>query len=217
MFSRISHRYDLLNRLMTGGLDQSWRRRAVETLPAAPTGGRYLDLATGTADLALAIAERFDQSVCIHGVDLSWGMLTVARDKTQRISLQAADIEHLPFADNSFHGATIGFGIRNVVDRLQGAREIRRVLQPNGVLVILEALPAERLWQRCLQRLHMLVTVRVLGTLLSESAAYRYLGDSVAAFPKASEFQTLLLQAGFSEVRFEALTAGAVGLFICRK
>ncbi|HTY21268.1 MAG TPA: ubiquinone/menaquinone biosynthesis methyltransferase, partial [Geobacteraceae bacterium] len=143
MFDSIAPRYDFLNRLLSLGIDRKWRKFAVRQIKCAENG-RILDVATGTGDVALEIAARTPATVRIVGVDFSREMVELGREKIrnsphgQRITLEVAPCEAIPFADESFDSVTIAFGIRNVVDRLQGLREMQRVLKRGGRVVILE-------------------------------------------------------------------------------
>ena len=227
MFSRIAPRYDLINRLMTFGLDQKWRRITVRTLNLEKNPAHYLDVATGTADLALMLAseiERFVKTPLINitAVDASQEMLHHAQHKIDHhhgvpISLEVSTMENLPFEPETFDGITIGFGIRNSVDRPKALKEMWRVLKPQGRLAILEALPPENTTQRWIQKIHMRLTVRFLGGVFSEAKAYEYLGNSVAAFPLPKDFQELLKNAGFQKTEYKALNFGAVGVFTATK
>jgi demethylmenaquinone methyltransferase/2-methoxy-6-polyprenyl-1,4-benzoquinol methylase len=217
MFDRIAPRYDLLNRLLSAGIDVRWRRAAVDWLAPAP-GWRVLDLCTGTADL-LVEALRRDPSHRGVGVDLSSGMLVrgaqklAARGFESRAALAGGDAERLPLRDAGFDGALVAFGIRNVGDRPQALRELRRVLKPGGRLVVLEfSMPRGVLGT--LYRFYFGQVLPRVGRLVSgDGAAYSYLPASVAVFPEPPAFGALLEQAGFGPVRWRALTAGIAHLY----
>jgi demethylmenaquinone methyltransferase/2-methoxy-6-polyprenyl-1,4-benzoquinol methylase len=228
MFTRIAPRYDLLNRLMTGGLDHSWRRKTVGMLSLKNSifdqKARFLDLATGTADLALALSHEIHKQNSaadfqIDGVDISSEMLgrgkakIKALDLENQISLHEVSMEKLPFPDQTFDGAMMAFGIRNVPDRNLALSEIYRVLKPCAPLVILEALPPQNGFFRSLQRIHMFLSVRFLGSILSEGKAYKYLGDSVAKFPSPPAFMECMKGIGFKALEFRPLTCRMVGIF----
>ncbi len=221
MFDRIAPRYDLLNRLLSAGTDVRWRRRAVDEL-ALSGPGRLLDLCTGTADLLIEGLSR-DGRLSGVGADLSEGMLRRGRDKLARRGLGAraalvgADGEGLPFVADSFGGALIAFGIRNIDERGRALREVFRVLRPGGRLVVLEfSMPAGALGSA--YRLYFRRVLPRIGALVSGDAeAYRYLPASVEAFPEPPSFGAELRQAGFSAVRWTALTAGIAHLHRAEK
>jgi len=214
MFDAIAPRYDLLNRLMSGGLDQGWRRRLVRAV-AAPEGARLLDLATGTADVALALARAYPDATVV-GSDPSMQMLAVGREKvtaqglTARIALEVGDAQALPYADDTFDGVTIAFGIRNVPDRAKALREMTRVVRPGGRVCILELGEPDS----ALARLHVHHIVPRLGALLSGSREYRYLQTSIAAFPPASAFCELMRSSGLVDVKAQRLVLGAAHLYV---
>lgn len=216
MFDRIAPRYDLLNRVLSAGIDTRWRRRAVDEL-ALRGGARFLDLCTGTADLLVEGLGR-DPRLRGVGADLSEGMLRRGRQKLARkglglrAGLVAADGEVLPFASDCFGGALVAFGIRNIGDRERALGELHRVLRPGGRLVILEfSMPAGVMGQ--VYRLYFRqVLPRVGGWISGDREAYTYLPASVAAFPEPKAFGGLLEDAGFTAVRWTALTAGIAHL-----
>lgn len=222
MFDAIAPRYDLLNRLLSFGIDRRWRRHAVGLL-AVPPGGRVLDVATGTGDVALEIAARTPASVQIVGADFTQGMLLqglvkIARSPhAGRVHLVNAPCEALPHPDAVFDGVTIAFGIRNVVDREAGLREMQRVLRPGGRVVILEfSTPSNRFFGALYDFYFRRVLPRV-GGLLSRRSAYQYLPDSVLAFPARATFEEMMQNAGFSAVSHRDLTFGIATLYIGSK
>jgi demethylmenaquinone methyltransferase / 2-methoxy-6-polyprenyl-1,4-benzoquinol methylase len=221
MFDRIAHRYDLLNRVLSLGIDQRWRRRTVRALAldrvAGP--GRVLDLATGTGDLALLVA-RSHPAIRVDGLDPSERMLDEARGKirdaglTDRVVLVTGDAESLPYPDATFDGVTIAFGIRNVPDRAQGLREMRRVTRPGGRVAVLElSEPGGGLMGR-IARFHVHTVVPRVGALLSGEREYRYLQQSIADFPPASEFADMMRATGLEPVRVHPLTLGVCHLYV---
>jgi demethylmenaquinone methyltransferase/2-methoxy-6-polyprenyl-1,4-benzoquinol methylase len=218
MFDAVAPRYDLLNRLMSLGLDGRWRRRQVERLRLSGPA-RVLDLATGTADVALAIARRYPQAQVV-GVDPSVCMLAIGRRKVaasglaSRIQLELGDAQALPFPDASFDGTCISFGIRNVPDRLRALCEMRRVTRPGSRVVILELGEPEESWLSPLARLYVHHLVPALGRWLSKADAYRYLQRSMARFPPAADFAATLPEAGLEVVAVERLGLGAAHLFV---
>lgn len=221
MFDGIAERYDLLNRLMSLGADRHWRRRTVEALEAAP-GHAWLDLATGTADLAIELARAVPE-IQVVGLDPSAQMLQIGWQKIRNLGLQdrirlvIGSAEHLPFDDASFDGATMAFGIRNVPDRLAALREIRRILRPTGRVAIVELSEPPNRGLGRLARFYVHAIVPRWGALLSGKAEYRYLQRSIAAFPDAATFERMLGEAGFDQVSSRSLSMGACHVFLARR
>ena len=223
MFDAIARRYDLLNRLLSGGLDQRWRARAVRALDLQP-GDTLLDLCTGTADVAIAAAGARRPAGRIVGVDFSHEMLRLGLDKIRRrgltgtISLARGDAMRLPLADRSADAAVISFGIRNVQRPEEALAELARVLRPGGRLAVLEfGLPASPM----VRSAYLWYSNRLLpaiGRLISRHAsAYEYLPESVSRFPPPEAFGRLLQGHGFPHVTIVPLTLGIVYLYVARK
>lgn len=218
MFDGIAARYDLVNRVISLGIDQSWRRRTVSSLRLGP-GARVLDLATGTADLALLVA-RSEPSARVVGLDPSEKMLAIGRTKVEkagladRVELVNGDAERLPFPDQSFDGVCIAFGIRNVPDRDRALREMARVTRPGGRVAILELSEPRGGILGPLARFHVHTVVPYVGALLSGAPEYRYLQRSIAAFPPAEEFAARMRAAGLHIEAPEALTFGVCHLYV---
>lgn len=216
MFDRIAPRYDLLNRLLSGGLDQRWRRRAVRELERAPRGAR-LDLCAGTLDFAAMLAAAFP-SERVVAVDLAEEMMRAGRSKAPRVETVVGDATALPFEDGSFAAATCGFGVRNVASLDAFAREAHRVLAPGGVLVVLEAFRPERALPAFLHRAYVGRVFPALGAAISrDRAAYEYFVASVGAFVTRREFERLLQNAGFRAVRGWDTTLGMAGAVVAEK
>lgn len=220
MFSDIAPRYDLLNRFLSCGRDQYWRKRAVARL-SPQAGERFLDIATGTADVALEIIRNVpDGAVEVVGMDFSEKMLELAQqkidsgDKAHSIQLKSGSAENLPFEDNKFDGTTTAFGVRNFSDVGQSLREMHRVIKPGGRCVILEfALPRHSIL-KALYRIYFELILPRVGRLISRHpSAYTYLPKTVAAFPVRKEFASLMQQAGFMNVTLKELTFGTVILY----
>jgi len=222
MFNSIAPRYDLLNRLLSLGIDRKWRRIAVQQIRCAD-GGKVLDVATGTADVALEIAAATPASVTVAGIDFSPQMVELGREKVKqsqfsdRISLHVAPCESIPFEENSFDSATIAFGIRNVVDRTCGLQEILRVLKPNGRVVILEFSNPQSKTFKALYNFYFLKILPVVGGLISNFSAYKYLPDSVLEFPSQERFKEIMVSAGFRSVAHKDLTFGIATVYTGEK
>jgi demethylmenaquinone methyltransferase/2-methoxy-6-polyprenyl-1,4-benzoquinol methylase len=206
LFDRIAPVYDPMNRLMTAGLDRSWRRLAVETV--VQPGDRVLDACCGTGDLAVA-AER-DGGI-VTGLDFSARMLERASRKSDTVTWVEGDVLALPFADGAFDAATVGFGVRNVADLEAALAELRRVLRPGGRLAILE-ITQPRGILRPFFSLWFDRVVPLLGKVLPGGKAYTYLPASVRRFPGAEELATLLEALGFGQVRIRLLGGTIVAL-----
>ncbi|MFT4038080.1 MAG: class I SAM-dependent methyltransferase [Thermomicrobiales bacterium] len=225
MFDAIVPRYDLLNRVMTGGRDAAWRTLTVREAAKAgePARSAALDLATGTGDLALALEAAGFSSVV--GLDFSPVMLEEARRKAQkraggasRVTWIEGDAMALPFAAETFGAVTVGFGLRNMPSYDGALREAWRVLKPGGVFVCLETSPPPSLLVRRVYDATMGAVLPVIGGLLSgDRAAYAYLPESSARFPNADELARLMHGAGFANVRYLRRGLGAVAIHVARK
>jgi demethylmenaquinone methyltransferase/2-methoxy-6-polyprenyl-1,4-benzoquinol methylase len=218
MFDAIATRYDLLNHLLSVGIDRRWRKRAIRSL--ALTGReRVLDLCAGTADLAIAASETSSPPPYVVGVDFAGRMLRVGQDKIRRrqvarLALVQGDATRIPLKDAAVDAVTVGFGIRNVQDLAAACEEMRRVLAPGGRLAVLEfGIPAAP----GLKAIYLWYFNRILplvGRLISRhEAAYTYLPASVGAFARPHELVTMLGQHGFVEVSSVPLTFGIVHLY----
>jgi demethylmenaquinone methyltransferase/2-methoxy-6-polyprenyl-1,4-benzoquinol methylase len=219
MFDRLAGRYDLVNDLMSAGQHRWWRRRAVAL--AEPHGADVLDLATGTADLAIAAAEAGARRVI--GVDFADGMLRVGMDKVRRagwsdrISLIQADALALPIADAQFDVVTSGFLLRNLADLRAGLVEMRRVLRPGGRMVALEIThPPAGLHGAALAWYFRRVVPRLGGLFSGEWDAYRYLPASLDPLPSAEELAGMLTEVGFDDVKYRRLGLGTVAIHFGR-
>lgn len=218
MFDGIAARYDLVNRVISLGIDQSWRRKTVQAL-ALGAGHRVLDLATGTADLAIQVA-RTEASVSVVGLDPSSKMLQVGREKVARSALEAriefvqGDAQALPFEAQSFDSLCMAFGIRNVPDRAQALREMARVTRPGGRIAILELSEPRSGLLGALARFHIHTVVPYVGALLSGVKEYQYLQRSIAAFPPAQEFASLMRASNLNVLAVHALTFGVCHLYV---
>ena len=217
LFDSIAYRYDLLNHLLSGGIDLYWRRKAVEQLQDLHPK-RILDVATGTADFAIAAMKLSPEKVV--GVDISEKMLTLGREKIHRrnmdsmIELVPGDAENLQFETGSFDAAIVAFGVRNFEDLEAGLKEIFRVLRPGGKFVVLEfsrpsGAPFKQLYLFYFRRV-----LPLIGRLISRHPdAYQYLRDSVMRFPEGSDFRDALRQTGFVHPRETRLTFGIATVY----
>ena len=218
MFDHIAGRYDLLNRVMSMGIDQSWRRKTVAAMEL-PAEARVLDLATGTGDLALMIA-RIHPEARVVGSDPSSRMLKVGADKVarsglaDRVQLQAGDAQALPYEDDSFDGCCIAFGIRNVPDRSAALAEMARVTKPGGRIAVLELGEPSVGWLSPIARFHVRKVIPKIGGMLSGSREYKYLQESIAAFPSADDFAKQMQACGLNVLDVKPLTFGACTLFV---
>ncbi len=222
MFSAIAHRYDLLNHLLSFGMDILWRKRAVACLGALD-GRQILDMACGTGDLSIAVAKE-SGSVRVTGGDFSTKMVELAREKVAvkglagRVTIEPADALSLHYPDSRFDGVTCAFGVRNFADLDRGLSEMARVLKPGGRLVILEFTTPANPFFAAVYRLYFTRILPFAGGLISgNGGAYRYLPDSVYKFPGPDEFSDKIRRAGFESVEFTPLTFGICGIHSATK
>jgi demethylmenaquinone methyltransferase/2-methoxy-6-polyprenyl-1,4-benzoquinol methylase len=221
MFDAIAPRYDLLNRILSLGIDRRWRRLAVDSLELQP-GARVLDHATGTGDLAILTAQ-LHTTVDVLGLDPSPEMLRIGRAKVaqagleDRVSLQQGDAQSLDaLADQSVDAVTMAFGIRNVPDRGRALSEMARVTRTGGRIAILELSEPRSGVMGPLARLHVHVVVPWVGALLSGSREYRYLQQSIERFPPPGEFVKVMQASGIEVESVRPLTFGVCHLYVGR-
>ena len=219
MFDNIAPKYDLLNHTLSMSIDRVWRRRVVgEVRRAKP--GRILDVATGTGDLAIAMARRI-RDVRVLGVDLSEQMLAGARRKIEargldgRIVLDRGDAERLAVADASVDVATVAFGVRNFGDLGAGLRELARTIKPGGKVVILEfSRPRNRVFRALYEFYSYKILPRIGGLVSRDKRAYEYLPASVGEFPAPEEFMAMMARAGFRNCRARSQSFGIAQIYI---
>jgi demethylmenaquinone methyltransferase/2-methoxy-6-polyprenyl-1,4-benzoquinol methylase len=209
MFNRIAGLYDRMNTVMTAGLHHQWRRRAAD-LAAVGGGDRALDVACGTGDLALELARRVGPEGEVVGCDFSERMLALARAKAgARVRFEEANALDLPYRDDRFDAATVGFGARNFIDLERGIAEMTRVVRPQGRVVILEITTPRRPPLSTFFSLWFDRAVPLLGRLAGDPSAYRYLPSSVRRFPGPDELAAMMARCGLTRIRY-VLTAGGI-------
>jgi ubiquinone/menaquinone biosynthesis methyltransferase len=211
MFDRIAPTYDLLNRLMSAGIDGRWRAHAVRELTGAPPGP-VLDLCAGTMELTALVARARPEGRVV-ALDFAAAMLERGRAKVPRAEVVVGDALALPFADGEMAAVVCGFGVRNLADLRAGVREVRRVLRPGGVFVTLEFFRPTRTLTRVFHGAYASRLLPVLGGWLSgDRSAYEYLARSMAAFYTRTEYEALLGEIGFGAVRGLDLTLGVASI-----
>jgi len=222
MFSSIAGRYDFLNRLFSLGIDVKWRQELASEI-AVPENSPILDIATGTADVAMTLDEKCPGEGLIVGTDFTLPMLQIGAKKVSargsgRIRLTGGDAYALPFRENSFGAVTIAFGLRNLAHRVEGLKEMARVLVPGGRVVILEFSPVNRPLLGPMFRFYFHRVMPFLGGIISGNLkAYRYLPESVDQFPDPIRLGQEMLEAGFSDVKCRPLTMGIAYLHVGEK
>src|SRR5215218_4081550 len=208
MFDRIARVYDLMNSLMTAGLHHRWRERAADLAAVGP-GGRALDVACGTGDLAVELARRVGPSGTVVGSDFSEAMLARARAKSAAVEWEWANALELPYPDGDFDAATVGFGARNFADLDRGLAEMARVVRPGGRVVVLEITTPQRPPLATFFSIWFDRVVPALGKLAGDPDAYAYLPSSVKRFPAPAALAARMAGAGLTDVRW-ILTAGGI-------
>lgn len=222
MFSTIAGRYDLLNRLFSFGIDVMWRRELASELPSGDSQP-VLDLATGTADVALTLEKRVPGNALIVGTDFALPMLheaaeKIARKSARRIRLIVGDALDLPLRENAFAAVTIAFGLRNLPDRQAGLQEMVRVLRPGGLVAVLEFSKMDRPIIGPVFRFYFNRVIPFIGGIVSGNpGAYRYLPESVDAFPDPVQLGQEMLHAGLVNVRYRPMTFGIAWLHVGEK
>lgn len=221
MFDNISPKYDLLNHVLSLNIDKIWRRRAINKLRKF-NPQNVLDVATGTGDFAIQAAKI--NGVKVTGVDISEGMLSVGRKKIsnknleERISLQKANSENLPFKDNSFDAVIVGFGVRNFENLKKGLSEIFRVIKPGGVFYVLEFSKPQKVPFKQIYQFYFTRILPNVGRIISkDSSAYTYLPESVNEFPFGDEFLNILGEIGFVNNRCYPQTFAIASIYEARK
>lgn len=222
MFNNIAPRYDFLNRFLSLGIDKLWRKTALNELKGHPVN-KVLDIATGTADVAIATARLWAPEQII-GIDISTEMLEIGRKKVQAaqfqeiISLESGDAENMVFKDNTFDAITVAFGVRNFEDLNQGLSEMQRVLKTNGKVIILEFSKPHLFPFKQLFDFYFKYILPVIGKMSSKDPkAYQYLYESVQAFPEGEQFVSILSKNGFKSIKSIPLTLGICTVYTAVK
>jgi demethylmenaquinone methyltransferase/2-methoxy-6-polyprenyl-1,4-benzoquinol methylase len=221
MFNNISHKYDFLNHVLSGGIDILWRKKAIKLLqPFAPKV--MLDIATGTGDFAIEALKLNPEK--ITGVDISEGMLSFGIEKVKKlkkeniIQLQYGDSENLPFEDNTFDAIIVSFGVRNFENLEKGLKEMNRVLKPNGVALVLEFSKPTSFPFKQLYNFYFKNILPVIGRIFSkDTSAYTYLPESVNAFPDGPNFVKIYQNCGFKNTQWHSLTFGISSIYMGQK
>jgi demethylmenaquinone methyltransferase/2-methoxy-6-polyprenyl-1,4-benzoquinol methylase len=218
MFDSIAWRYDFLNHFLSLNIDRLWRRRAIKIIAKSYETPHILDVATGTADLAIA-AMKLNPSK-ITGIDISRKMLEIGKEKvlkkgySDKIELEWGDSEKIPFADDAFDVAMVAFGVRNFSDPVRGLSEMRRVLRDGGMIMVLEFSKPSGFPFKPLYNFYFRNILPLFGRFFSkDKAAYNYLPDSVMKFPDNEEFIKLLVQAGYNNAKQLKLTGGVASIY----
>jgi demethylmenaquinone methyltransferase/2-methoxy-6-polyprenyl-1,4-benzoquinol methylase len=220
MFDNISKRYDLLNHVLSLNIDKGWRKKVV-AMVKADDPQRVLDVATGTADLAIALGKAMKAEV--KGLDISAGMLEVGREKVAKANLTSVELilgdgENLPFADNHFDAITVAFGVRNFENLEKGLKDIHRTLKHGGQLVVLEFSQPQKAPFKQLYNFYFKNILPNIGKLVSkDSRAYTYLPESVAAFPFGDKFIEILKSCGYTQANAQTVTFGIATIYSARK
>jgi len=222
MFNGIAPRYDFLNHLLSFGIDKTWRRRLVKIV-AKSSPQQVLDVATGTGDLAIALAKK-QRDVDVLGIDISEDMIAVGKQKvnklnlSNRITFQKASSLNLPFASNHFDSAMVAFGVRNFEDPLAGLIEINRVLKPGTSLFVLEFTNPQNFIIRGIYNFYFTTILPWVGQKVSgHKTAYTYLPKSVNSFNERDDFVSLLKQSGFINAYYKQQNMGIVAIYIAKK
>jgi demethylmenaquinone methyltransferase/2-methoxy-6-polyprenyl-1,4-benzoquinol methylase len=221
MFDNISENYDGLNRVISFGIDVKWRKKVV-AIVGENNPKQILDIATGTGDLAIMMAALNPDRIV--GLDISAGMLEVGKQKITKVNLSdkiemiVGDSENMPFDDETFDAITVSFGVRNFANLDKGLTEIKRVLKPNGKLVILETSVPTKFPYKQGYRFHSSVILPIVGKLFSkDKVAYSYLSESANSFPFGEKFNNILLKNGFTTATDKPVTFGVASIYTATK
>ena len=222
LFDNIAPDYDKLNHILSLNIDKGWRKKAVRNLVDTQEPPKVLDVACGTGDFTIEIAQKVAKGSEVIGVDISEGMMAVGREKIKKAGVSAelfvADCEDLPYADNTFDRISVGFGVRNFEHLELGLSQMCRVLAPGGKLVILELSVPSNAFIRWCYKLYFLKILPAIGGMISgDRGAYEYLPASVLRFPGPDKFIPMLKSAGFAQVEHTPLTLGICRMYVAKK
>lgn len=222
LFDNIAHDYDKLNHILSLNIDKGWRKKAVRELADTDKPIKVLDVACGTADFTIEIAQKVTPGSEVTGVDISEGMMAVGREKIRKAGVSAelytADCEALPYKDNTFDRISVGFGVRNFEHLDIGLKEMYRVLKPEGKLVIIELSVPSNAFIRWCYKLYFLKILPAIGGLISGNrSAYEYLPASVLRFPAPDRFIGMVKSAGFAVVEHTPMTFGICRMYVGKK
>lgn len=222
LFDNIAPDYDKLNHILSLNIDKGWRKKAVKEIADTALPLSVLDVACGTGDFTIEIAQKAAPGSKITGIDLSEGMMEIGRKKIKAAGVEATmvqgDCEALPYNDFSFHRISVGFGVRNFEHIDLGLKEMHRVLTPGGKLVILElSVPSNPIIRWCYKLYFLKILPTIGGWISGDRSAYEYLPASVLRFPAPDKFMEMMRQAGFSNVSHRSLTMGICRMYIGKK
>lgn len=222
LFDNIAPDYDKLNHILSLNIDKGWRKKAVREMVDTAEPLKVLDVACGTGDFTIEIAQKVAQGSHVLGVDISEGMMAVGREKIQKAGVSAqlsvADCEDLPYADNTFDRISVGFGVRNFEHLELGLSQMYRVLTPGGKLVILElSVPSNAFIRWCYKQYFLKILPAIGGMISGDRGAYEYLPASVLRFPAPDKFISMLNSAGFTTVEHTPLTLGICRMYVAKK
>ena len=221
MFDKIAYRYDFLNHFLSAGIDVGWRKKTIQQLRSLQPK-TILDVATGTGDMAILATKMLSPQKVI-GIDISEGMLAIGREKITRLNIENIELlkgdgETIFFNDNSFDAVTIAFGVRNFQDLELGLSEIKRVLKPGGMLVVLECTKPKMPVIKSFYNLYMNVITPWIGKVISNNkGAYQYLNESVQKFPEGKDFLQILNKIGFKNASCKTLSLGISTIYCGQK
>ena len=222
LFDNIAPDYDKLNHILSMNIDKGWRRKAVKELLDTQEPLNILDVACGTGDFTIEIAQKAPAGSKVTGIDLSEGMMKIGREKIKAAGVDAqmvqGDCEELPYADNTFHRISVGFGVRNFEHLEIGLQQMHRVITPGGKLVVLElSVPSNPIIRWCYKLYFLKILPTVGGWISGDRGAYEYLPASVLRFPAPDKFMEIMKSAGFDVVEHRSLTMGICRMYIGKK